>query len=101
MHPTHSTPDATPHSSSSARPLVVALIVLVVLTATSWAIAHVELAGFGTPVAIAIAAVKASVVGVAFMELPRASLPARVIAFVTIAFIALLCAGTVTDIVLR
>jgi caa(3)-type oxidase subunit IV len=97
----HSAPHAPPHSSSTARPLVIALITLVVLTAVSWAVAHVELAGFGTAVAIAIAAVKASVVGIAFMELPRASLPARVIAFVTIGFIALLCAGTVTDVVLR
>lgn len=85
----------------SARPLVLALLALVALTAVSWGMAHVELGAAGTPVAIAIAAVKAGVVAVAFMELPRASVPARVVALVTVAFIALLCAGTVADVALR
>jgi hypothetical protein len=35
------------------------------------------------------------------MELRRASTPARVVALVTVAFIALLCAGTVADLALR
>jgi caa(3)-type oxidase subunit IV len=54
-----------------------------------------------TPIALAIAILKAGVVAWTFMELPRASLPARVVALVTLSFIALLCAGTVTDIAFR
>lgn len=85
----------------SPRALVLALVALVVLTATSWGFAHLELGAAETPVAIAIAAVKAGVVVVCFMELPRASLAARVVAMVTVVFIALLCAGTVADLGLR
>jgi caa(3)-type oxidase subunit IV len=83
------------------RALVLTILVLLGLTAVSFLIAKVELGPLSTPVALAIATVKAVVVGWWFMELPHASLPARVVALVTVAFIALLCAGTVADIALR
>ena len=54
-----------PHENDpppTSRAIVLALVALVVLTVISWAMAHVELGAFGTPVAIAIAAVKATVV---------------------------------------
>jgi cytochrome c oxidase subunit 4 len=80
---------------------VLALLALLVLTAISWGIAHAPLGWAAIPVALAIAAIKASVVAYWFMELPLASTPARIVALVTIAFIALLCAGTVGDLALR
>jgi caa(3)-type oxidase subunit IV len=83
------------------RTITFALVALLVLTLTSWSLSHLALGAAGPPSALAIAVVKATIVAVAFMELPRASLPARVVALVTLAFIALLCAGTVTDIALR
>lgn len=83
------------------RPIVIALLVLVALTAASYGISFVELGAAGAPLAIAIAAVKAGVVAVVFMELMRASPTARIVGIVTIAFIALLCAGTVSDVALR
>jgi cytochrome c oxidase subunit 4 len=88
-------------TSPSPRPLVLALVGLVVLTATSWGLSHLELGPAEVPAALAIAAVKATIVAVAFMELPRASIPARVTVLVTLSFIALLCAGTVTDLAFR
>lgn len=85
----------------SARPIALALAVLLVLTAVSWLFAHVPLGGASTPIALAIAALKAGIVAIAFMELHHASTPARVTVFVTLSFIALLAAGAVTDVLLR
>lgn len=96
--------DAREHPETeptSARPLVWTLLALLGLTVISWAISHVHLGSASTLIALAIAAVKASVVAVAFMELPRASAQARIVAAVTVAFIALLCAGTVADVAMR
>ncbi len=85
----------------SGRPLVLALIMLLVLTVISWAVSHVQLGVASTSIAIAIAALKATVVAIAFMELPRAAIVARVVAIVTLAFIGILCAGVVADIGMR
>jgi caa(3)-type oxidase subunit IV len=71
------------------------------VSASSASNAHAPLGWAAIPVALAIAAIKASVVAYWFMELPLASTPARVVALVTIAFIALLCAGTIGDLALR
>jgi hypothetical protein len=75
----------------SGKPIVLTLLALLVLTAISWAVSTVHLGAANMPVALAIAAVKATL----------ASTPARVMALVTISFIALLCAGTVADLDLR
>jgi cytochrome c oxidase subunit 4 len=85
----------------SARPIFWAAIALLVLTGISWALAHVDLGAAGTPVALAIAAVKASVVALAFMEVGRTTIAARVVGVVTLSFIALLCLGFVADVALR
>lgn len=83
------------------RPLVLTILALLALTVISYVVSLVDLGALATPVAIAIAVVKAGIVAWMFMELPHASLPARVVALVTLSFIALLCAGTVADIALR
>jgi len=85
----------------SGRPLVLVLAGLLALTLASWALSHVELGSTSVAIALAIAAAKAGLVLYWFMELPHATLPARVVGLVTIAFIALLCGGTVTDVVFR
>ncbi|MGE0871876.1 MAG: cytochrome C oxidase subunit IV family protein [Kofleriaceae bacterium] len=86
---------------STGRTLVGAVVLLVVLTVASWGVAHLDLGAASTPVALGIAVIKASIVGLAFMEIRAASRPARVVAAITVAFIALLCTGTVTDVLLR
>jgi cytochrome c oxidase subunit 4 len=85
----------------SGGPLVATLVVLAVLTGLSWWLANVPLGALQTPVALAIAAAKASLVALVFMELTRASTAARVVAVVTISFIALLCLGVLADAGLR
>ena len=93
--------EAEPEAHAPVRPLVVTLVALLALTLISWAISHLELGHASTPIALAIAAVKAGFVAYWFMELPLAATPARIVVIVTLAFITLLCAGTVTDIALR
>ncbi len=86
---------------SSGRALAGALLVLVVLTATSWALANVQLGAWNLVVALGIAVVKAGTVAFVFMELSHASTAARVVAGVTLFFILLLCLGIVGDAALR
>lgn len=88
-------------SSAHLRPVLVALAALIVLTLASWGLALVPLGAAGSPVALGIAVVKATIVGWVFMELSDATTPVRVVALTTIAFIALLCGGIITDVVLR
>jgi cytochrome c oxidase subunit 4 len=93
--------EQSPDTYPPGRHVVLALVVLLVLTATSYGISHVDLGGANAPVALTIAAVKAAVVATAFMEIMRASTPARIVVLVTIGFIALLCAGTIGDVAFR
>ena len=86
---------------SPRKTLGIAALALFVLTALSWTFAHVELGRAGVPVALAIAATKAGVVAIAFMEIRTAHLAARVVGIVTLAFIAILCLGVVADVGLR
>jgi caa(3)-type oxidase subunit IV len=83
------------------RPLLFTLLGLLVLTGLSYLVTHLGFERGAVPVALAIAAAKAMLVAWMFMEIMHASLPARVVALVTISFIALLCVGTVADIDLR
>lgn len=86
--------------SSGARIMIAALI-LVALTLGSFGLANVHIGAAATPVALSIAAVKATIVALAFMEIGRASMPARIAVIVTIVFIAVLCAGIAGDVVVR
>lgn len=87
--------------TASGRPLVLVLVALLGLTLGSWAISHVELGAASVAIALAIAVLKASLVVYWFMELPHTTLPARVVGLVTLAFIALLCGGTIADVAFR
>ncbi len=79
-----------------------ALLALLVLTVTSLGLHFANWGGgLGTFVALLIAAIKVTIVAVVFMEL-RESLPAtRLIAVITILFVALLCLGIVGDVAYR
>ena len=81
--------------------LLVALLALLALTATSWGLSRVALGAAGPAIALSIAAVKALIVAVAFMHLRHAGTATRVAAVVTILFIALLCLGIVADVAVR
>ncbi len=98
---TTKTLETEPAPHPSGRPIVVALVALIVLTAISYGVSHIPLGWGSTVIALLIAGVKAGVVLYAFMELPLASTASRVVILVTLSFIALLCAGVVGDIGVR
>jgi cytochrome c oxidase subunit IV len=85
------------NGGSSGRAVAGALVVLLLLTSTSWAVAGVNLGAWNLVVALAIAATKAGIVAFVFMELAHASTAARVVAGVTLTFILLLCLGVIAD----
>lgn len=94
-------PDLRHDQPTTGRGLVLTLVALLVLTAVSWVMSHVPLGPATTWVALLIAAVKAALVAIAFMEIRRASATARIMGFVTIAFILLLAGGIVGDLAFR
>jgi cytochrome c oxidase subunit IV len=85
----------------SGRPIVLALLALLVLTGLSWGLAHLPLGAFDTAAALGIAVVKASVVAFVFMELIHTDVVPRFVVLATLLFIVLMCAGIVTDVYFR
>jgi caa(3)-type oxidase subunit IV len=78
--------------------LTLTFLALVVLALASWLLASL---GAPTIVALGIAAVKAMLIGLVFMELSHAHIVPRTIAIVMILFVALLVSGVLTDVDLR
>ena len=78
--------------------LVITFIALVVLALASWL---ASAAGTGSALALAIAGIKALLIGLVFMELSHAHTVPRVIALTSLLFVALLCAGIAVDVALR
>jgi caa(3)-type oxidase subunit IV len=78
--------------------LALTFAALVVLAAASWILSAL---GAPTVVALVIAGVKAVLIGLVFMELSHAHAVPRTIVVVAVLFIALLVAGTLTDVDLR
>ena len=85
----------------STMRLALALGGLVVLTVTSFVIAHVDTGAAGAPIAYLIAVMKAAIVVMVFMEVRAAGVVGWASVAVAIGFIALLCAGAVADVALR
>jgi caa(3)-type oxidase subunit IV len=89
-------------ANHSGRPLVLALVCLLVLTGLTFGLHFAPLGGpLGIVVALAIAAVKVSIVGAVFMELRGAPGALRVVVGMSIGFVALLCLGIIGDIAMR
>lgn len=86
---------------TSGRPYIAALLVLLALTAVSFALSRAGLGAAGPPVALAIAAVKVLVVGAVFMHLREALFATRMVGVATILFVGLLCLGVLADVGFR
>jgi len=82
----------------SGLALVLTFLGLLALAGASWAAAAL---GTGTAVALSIAALKAALIALIFMELTRAHSTDRVIALVAALFVILLCVGAVADVAFR
>jgi caa(3)-type oxidase subunit IV len=88
--------------ASSGTGYILALVGLLALTAVSFGLHEVALGGTaGAVIALVIAAAKVSIVGVVFMELRESLAATRMIAIVTVAFVALLCLGIAGDVAFR
>lgn len=89
-------------ANHSGRPLVLALVCLLVLTGLTFGLHFAPLGGpLGILVALVIAATKVSIVGAVFMELRGSAGALRVVVGVSIGFVALLCLGIIGDIAMR
>ncbi len=84
--------------SMTFRTLLLTYLGLVVLAAASWLASSL---GSSAVIALAIAAAKALGIALVFMELARAHAVDRIIAVVAVLFVALLCAGSLADVMLR
>jgi caa(3)-type oxidase subunit IV len=90
------------HPHGSGTKYVLALIGLLAFTALSLGMHFVPLGGIGgAVVALSIAAAKVVIVGLIFMELRESLTATRLIAVVSIAFVALLCLGILGDVAFR
>lgn len=88
------------HPSSGAT-LVGAVIALLVLTALSFGFHYADLGRWGTVIALSIAAIKVTIVGLVFMELLESLAATRMIAIVVVMWVALLCLGIYLDVAYR
>lgn len=75
--------------------------VLLVLTGGSVAVAHVDLRGWNTPIALLVAAIQAVLIGQFLMHLRWSPPVIRLVAVAGIIWLAILLAGTLDDILTR
>lgn len=87
--------------ASSGVPYVLALGGLLALTGLSFGLHFVPLGPAGAVIALSIATAKITIVGVVFMELRESMAATRMIALVSVAFVALLCLGIAGDVAFR
>ena len=88
------------HPGSGAR-YVIALIALLCLTALTFGLHYVTVGELGMVVALTIAAVKVTIVGLVFMELRSSMVATRTVAAVAVVFVILLCLGVFGDVGVR
>ena len=88
------------HPGSGAK-YVIALIALLCLTGLTFGLHYVTVGELGMIVALTIAAVKVTIVGLVFMELRRSMVATRTVAAVAVVFVVLLCLGVFGDVGFR
>jgi cytochrome c oxidase subunit 4 len=93
-------PDGSP-SKITTGTHVKSFAALVVLTLVSFGASYLHLGMFEMPVALAIAAVKVSVVGLFFMELFEETSSNRLAAVAGVLFVLMMLSFTVADIVMH
>jgi cytochrome c oxidase subunit 4 len=83
------------------RTVIATAIGLLGLWGLSWAMSSLELGGFALGIALVIAAIKASLVLMIFMELLRLSASARLVAALSVAMLALMLGLVIADVYAR
>jgi caa(3)-type oxidase subunit IV len=87
--------------SWEAYSLEIAIALLLAFAALSFGVSHVSLGAWGIPVALGIAAFKASIIGYEFMELSTASNTVRLAAIGCLGFVFLLLGFMSLDVATR
>jgi cytochrome c oxidase subunit 4 len=87
--------------ASPRRRAALSLLALLGLAGVSWALALAPMGWLGGPIALSIAAVKAGLVGLFFMELVDARASVRLVAIVAPLFVALLLGFALADVLTR
>jgi cytochrome c oxidase subunit 4 len=90
-----------PETIQPVRAYVRVAVVLLVLTGLTIAVAHVNLGFLSTPVALLIAATKATLIGLVFMHLRGSHPLVRVCAIVGLVWLSILLLGTMDDFLTR
>ena len=91
-------PSPAGHSRESGRAYVWAWLALLALTLLSFGAHFLELGVLATPVSLAFAALKATVVALVFMHVRRESVAVRTVAALNVAWVLLLSAGIALDV---
>ncbi len=81
--------------------LVLVDVALLVLTATTIGLAHVNLHGWNTAVALLIASTKASLIAFFFMELRTSPAMTRIVGVTALLWMGILIVGTLDDVLTR
>jgi cytochrome c oxidase subunit IV len=84
-----------------ARLYLVVCLALVVLTGLTIGVAHVNLGGWNSPLAMAIAGLKALLIGLFFMHLRWSPSVTRLVVLAAVFWLGLLLVGTMDDFVTR
>jgi len=87
--------------SPSVRTYVLVFVALLILAAATTAIAYVDLGPFNTVVALAIASIKASLVGLFFMHLLYTRGLTRIVVLAGFFWLALMVSFTLADVFTR
>src|SRR3954453_15356094 len=87
--------------TTQARTYVLTALALLVLTGLTIGVAFLPLGAWSTPIALAIAATKACLIGLIFMHLRFATPTVRLTALVGLVWLAIMMAGTLDDVLTR
>jgi caa(3)-type oxidase subunit IV len=88
-------------SGKSGRPYVATWLALLAATGISYAVDLLRLGAIGLGISLAIAGLKATIVGLVFMHLARETFAARVVAVLNVGWVALICLGIIADVAFR
>lgn len=90
-----------PAGVASTRATLLVGAILLALTAATIALAQLDLRGWNTLVGLAIAALKAALIGIFFMHLRASSGMTRLVALVAVLWLSILLMGTLDDVLTR
>lgn len=90
-----------PRAANHGRAYVLTWLALLALAAVSFALAQVTSGAAGVAMGLAVALVKATLIGLFFMRLAEEKLAPRLVAASGVVFIGVICLGILADVAFR